>query len=97
MPLSVFKKFHLQFDAEKRLINFYANDSDILQVKEKEKNGSSSSGIIITILIILIVLVLCLGGYWFYKKKRNTEKNINNFSKFEDEEDYQKIKEKKVF
>ena len=96
LPLSVFKKFHLQFDAEKKLINFYSNDSEILQVKESE-NGSSFSGLIITILVILILLVLGIGIYFFFMKRRKLEKNINNFSKFEDEEDYQNMNEKKVF
>lgn len=97
LPLSVFKKFHLQFDADNNLISFYANESSILEVKQIEKEESSFSGIIILIIIILILLVLGFGGYWFFIKRRNVEKNINNFSKFEDEEDYKNINEKKVF
>lgn len=97
LPLSVFKNFHLQFDAENNLISFYANESSILEVKKKEKDSSSSLGIVIAIIIILIILVLGFGGYWYFKKRKNIEKNINNFSKFEDEEDYQNINGKKVF
>ena len=97
LPLSVFKNFHLQFDAENNLISFYANESSILEVKKKEKDSSSSLGIVIAIIIILIILVLGFGGYWYFSKRKNIEKNINNFSKFEDEEDYQSINGKKVF
>ena len=96
LPLSVFKNFHLQFDAENNLISFYANESSILEVKQKEKE-SSSSGIVIAIIIILLLLVLGLGVYLCFIKGKNIEKNINNFSKFEDEEDYQNMNEKKVF
>jgi hypothetical protein len=96
LPLSVFKNFHLQFDSENNLISFYANESSILEVKQNEEESSSSAGIIILI-IILILLVLGLGVYCFFIKRRNVEKSINNFSKFEDEEDYTKINEKKVF
>ena len=71
LPLSVFKKFHIQFDADNNLISFYANESSILEVKQIEKKGPSSLGIFIFIIIILIVLVLGFGGYWFFIKRRN--------------------------
>lgn len=33
----------------------------------------------------------------FVKRRRKTERNINQFSKFEDEESYKNINENKVF
>ena len=97
LPLIVFKEFHVQFDAEDNLIKFYTNNPNILKVKEKRNNKSSGLTAFIVILIILLVLGLCLVGYLFIRNKRRTEKNINKFSKFEDEEDYKTINEKKVF
>lgn len=97
LPLMAFKEFHIQFDAEDNLIKFYTNNSTILKVKEIKKEGSSGLSILIFILIILIVLGIGFAAFWLIKNKRKTESNINKFSKFEDEEDYQKINEKKVF
>jgi len=97
LPLIVFKEFHVQFDAESNLIKFYTKDSNILKVKEIKKEESSSLTIFLVILAILILLGLCLAIFLFIKNKRKTEVNINKFSKFEDEEDYQNIKGKKIF
>ena len=98
LPLMVFKQFHVQFDADKKLISFYTNDSSILEVKKKGKNGSSSAGrVFLIIFIILIILCICFGVFWIMRRRGKTEKNINQFSKFEDEEDYQHMNEKKVF
>ena len=97
LPLIVFKEFHVQFDAESNLIKFYTKDSNILKVKEIKKEGSSALTIFLVILVILILLGLSIAAFLFIKNKRNTESNINKFSKFEDEEDYQKIKKKNVF
>ena len=97
-PLILFKKFHIQFDADNKLISFYTNDTSILEIKGKGKNSSSLGTVFIIILIILIILLISFGAYWFFiKRKKNVESNINKFSKFEDEEDYQKMNEKKVF
>ena len=98
LPLMVFKQFHIQFNAEKKLISFYTNDSSILEVRKKGKNESSSIGkVFLIIFIILIILCICFVVYWIIKRRQLTEKNINHFSKFEDEEDYHTINEKKVF
>ena len=97
LPLIVFKEFHIQFDAESNLIKFYTKDSNILKVKEIKKEGSSALKAFLVILVILILLGLCLAGVFYFKNKRKTESNINKFSKFEDEEDYQNMNEKKVF
>ena len=97
LPLIVFKEFHVQFDAESNLIKFYTKDSNILKVKEIKKEGSSALKAFLVILVILILLGLCLAGVFYFKNKRKTESNINKFSKFEDEEDYQNMNEKKVF
>ena len=99
LPLMVFKEFHVQFDAEKSLISFYTENSEILEVKEKGKNKSSSIGtVLIIILIILVVLGLIFGAYWFFiKRRKSVETNINTFSKFEDEDSYNNLNGKKVF
>ena len=97
LPLMVFKEFHVQFDADNNLIRFYTNNPDILKVKEIKKEGSSGLSVFIIILIILIILGLGFAVFWFLKNRRKTETNINKFSKFEDEEDYQAMNDKKVF
>lgn len=95
LPLMTFKEFHVQFNAENNEIRFYTNDSSILKVKEMRKDDSSSGlSIFIILLIILIILGLCFGIFWLLRRRRNGEKNINKFSKFEDEEDYHNINEK---
>ena len=97
LPLMAFKEFHVQFDAENNLIRFYTNNPDILKVKEIKKEESSGSSAFIIILIILIILVLGLAVFLFLKKRSKTESNINKYSKFEDEENYQAMNDKKVF
>jgi len=97
LPLIVFKKFHIQFNAENNEISFYTTDSNILQVKGKKGNSSSGLKVFLIILIILIILALCFGIYWFLKKRITPETNINKFSKFEDEESYKNLNENKVF
>ena len=93
------RKKTLQFDAENSLISFYTENSEILEVKEKRKNKSSSIGtVLIIILIILVVLGLIFGAYWFFiKRRRSVETNINTFSKFDDEDSYNNLNGKKVF
>ena len=49
-PLIMFKNFHIQFDAEKKIISFFTNDTNILELK-KESNSDNIS----TILIIFSV------------------------------------------
>lgn len=99
LPLIVFKEFDIQFNADKGQISFYTDNSTILKVKEKANESSSSAGtILIIVLIVIIIISLILGFHLFFiKSKRCVERNINQFSKFEDEESYQNINEKKVF
>jgi hypothetical protein len=96
LPLIVFKEFHVQFDAEINVIKFYTKNSNILKVK-KVKGESSALTTFLVILIILILVGLGFGAFWLIKNRRKGGSNINKFSKFEDEEDYQNINEKKVF
>ena len=104
LPLIMFKNFHVQFNEEKGKVYFYTTDPDILQVKEKEskKESDSSSGssgltIFLVILIIIIAIALGFGIFYFIKKRKNTENDINKFNKFEDEEDFKAMDEKRVF
>ena len=96
LPLMAFKEFHVQFDADKNLVKFYTNNPNILKLKTS-KCGSSGLSVFIVLLIIIILLGLGFAVFWFIKNRRKTGSNINKFSKFEDEEDYQNINEKKVF
>ena len=93
-PLVMPKNFHVQFDVEKRVISFYSNDTNILEIKEKallDQKDDNSDRISICIIIIIISSILlilgCIYYYFFYYKKkyRNFEK-FNKYSKYEDEE-----------
>ena len=98
-PLIMFKKFHVQFDAQNYLISFSTIDKSILQLKKKEKKGSSGGlKAFLVILIILIIVALGFGIFLLLRKRKNSiEKNINKYNKFEDEENYQNMKENRVF
>lgn len=102
LPLIMFKNFHIQFDAENNIISFYTTNRSILKLKnEKEdKKKGSSKGLkaFLIILLIIIILALCYFAFWFIKRRRNqVEKNINKYNKFEDEENFQNMNEKRVF
>ena len=76
-PLSMFKNFHVQFDAENNLIQFYTNDTSLLEVPKKEEpdttsnpesddsqnNNEEPDGISTGLLVFLIILsILLIGG-----------------------------------
>ena len=102
-PLIMFKNFHVQFDAEDNIIRFYSTDKKILHVKIKEpqqENNNSSSILTVFLMIIIILLLLGLSFviYYFIKKRRNGNlKQINSFAKFEEEDEFKTMNEKKVF
>lgn len=102
-PLIMFKQFHIQFDAEDNLTSFYTTDQSILKVKKddkqkKDKHSSNASTIFLIIFIILLIVVLVFGVFWFIKKRKNSvEKNINKYNKFEDEDNFKDMNEKRVF
>ena len=53
---------------------------------------------LLIIFLILLTLALGLGIFWFIKQKRaSVEKNINKYNKFEDEDNFQDLNEKRVF
>ena len=106
LPMIMFKNFHVQFDAENRVINFFTTDSSILKVKTKEKDddddSSDSNGltIFLVILAIVISIAIVIAIVYFIKKRygSNFEKDINKFSKFEDEEtEIKPMSDKRVF
>ena len=102
LPLIMFKKFYVQFDAENYKISFYTTDKTILQVEEDKKKvekGSSKAGtVFLVIFIIILVLALVYGIFWIIKKRRSSvQQNINKYNKFEDEEDFKDMNEKRVF
>ena len=104
LPLIMFKNFHVQFDAENYKINFYTTNNRILHVKkdkkkEENKKGSSNAGMIfLVIFIILLLFALGFGIVWLIRKRRNSvENNINKYNKFEDEDNFKDMNEKRVF
>ena len=101
-PLIMFKNFHIQFNDEKDLISFYTEDSTILKVKKEDKKSNdkgSSNGLIafLIIFIILLVLVIAFGIFWLIKRKSSIEKNINKYNKFDEDDNFQNMNEKRVF
>ena len=101
-PLIMFKNFHVQFNGENGEISFYTNDTSILHVKnqEKKKDKGKSKGFIAFIIILVIVLVLGFFYlvFWFIKRRRSSvEKDINKYNKFEDNDNFQDINEKRIF
>ena len=102
-PLNMFKNFHIQFDADNNIIRFYSTDKNILHVKITEEplqENNSSSALTVFLVIIIIILLLGLGfGILFYIRKRRSGKSeeINKFTKFEDEDDFKNLNEKKIY
>ena len=101
LPLIIFKEFHVQFDLDNNIISFYTTNATLLELKNgnNSENESSNIGIVLLIIfLILLTLALGLGIFWFIKQKRaSVEKNINKYNKFEDEDNFQDLKEKRVF
>ena len=108
LPLIVFKQFHVQFNAEKNIISFYTTDKSILELKEKEDESkseeqepdsdSNAGTVVLIIFIVLIILAIGFGIFWFLRKRKNSsEKNINKYNKFEEDDNFQDMNEKRVF
>ena len=101
LPLIMFKQFHVQFDADKELISFYTTDKSILK-KRKEENKKDSGNTGLTIFLVIFIIILILGllylAFLFIKKRRNSiEKNINKYNKFDEDDNFQNMNEKRVF
>ena len=98
-PLIMFKNFHIQFNADNDIISFYTTDKSILQLIQKtEENSSNGLKVFLIILIILIIIALLFGIFVFLsKRKGSVQKSINKYNKFEDEDNFQNMNEKRVF
>ena len=100
LPLIMFKNFHVQFDGENNEIKFYTNDKNILHIK-KENNKKSSSKVGTVFLIIFIIILIAAIGFGILflirKRKGSVEKNINKYNKFDEDENFQNMNEKRVF
>lgn len=98
-PLIMFKSFHIQFNADNDIISFYTTDKSILQLNQKtEESSSNGLKVFLIILIILIIIALLFGIFVFLKKRRGSvQKSINKYNKFEDEDSFQDMNEKRVF
>ena len=97
-PLKMFKNFHTQFDADSNMIKFYSTDKNILHVKinepEEDENSSSTALIVFFIIITIIILIaLGFGIFYFIKiKGKDNSKEINKFTKYDDEDDFKNEK-----
>ena len=99
-PLIMFKNFHIQFNADNDIISFYTTNKSILQLNQKteEESSSNSLKVFLIILIILIIIALLFGIFIFIRKRRGSvQKSINKYNKFEDEDSFQNMNEKRVF
>lgn len=101
-PLIMFKKFDIQFDADNNLISFYTTDESILEVEKKKNNDKKESSTGLKVFLVFLIIILIIGLvfilFFFIKKRRGSiEKNINKYSKFEDDENFQNMNEKRVF
>ena len=103
LPLIMFKNFHVQFDDENDLIKFYTTNQSILQIYGKnEKKDNDSKGNVgkafLIIFIILLIVALLVIAFWLIKKRKGkVEKSINKYNKFEDEDNFQNMNDKRVF
>ena len=99
LPLIMFKNFHILFDAENNKIKFYTTNESILQVKKgKKKNSSNASTVFLIIFIIILILAIGYAVFWLIKKRRGSiEKNINKYNKFDEDDNFQNMNEKRVF
>ena len=99
----MFKNFHVQFDDENDLIKFYTTNQSILQIYGKnEKKDNDSKGNVgkafLIIFIILLIVALLVIAFWLIKKRKGkVEKSINKYNKFEDEDNFQNMNDKRVF
>ena len=73
----MFKNFHIQFDAEKKIISFFTNDTNILELK-KESNSDNISTILIIFFVILGILLIGAGVFLYKKSIRVYIKNSLN-------------------
>ena len=92
-PLAMFKNFHVQLDVEKRVISFYSNDTNILEIKEKaflDPKDNNTDGfytwLIIFIISGILLILGCIYYFFYYKKKYLNFEKFNKYSKYEDEE-----------
>ena len=86
-PLTMFKNFHIQFDVEKKIISFFTNDTNILELKKKS-NSDYISTILIIFFVILGTLLIGIGVFLYKKKHSSLYKKFNKYSRFEEESDH---------
>ncbi len=94
LPLIMFKNFHVQFDAENNIIQFYTTNKSILSVKNEEKTKKKGfSKVLLAFIIIIIILAISVVGFIIYKfirmkKEEGIQKDIK---KIEDIEEFQSM------
>jgi len=77
-PLTMFKNFHIQFDVEKKIISFFTNDTNILELKKKS-NSDYISTILIIFFVILGTLLIGIGVFLYKKKHSSLYKKFNKY------------------
>ena len=84
--------------SNKTILELKKEEEDNSERKEEENDSTNVGKIILIIFIIILILVLGFGVFWFVKKKRaSAEKNLNKYNKFEEDDSFQNMNEKKVF
>ena len=97
-PLMMFKRFHIEFDAENKMISFYTQNSSILEIPKKPEQSSSFSVfyLLLIIFIVLFVIVIAFVVFHCIRKRRNSNNGKENkaSNKFEDGEDFKQMDER---
>ena len=93
-PLIMFKNFHVQFDAENNIIQFYTTNKSILSVKNEEKTKKKGfSKVLLAFIIIIIILAISVIGFIIYKfiRMKKEEYIQKDIKKIEDIEEFQSM------
>lgn len=93
-PLIMFKNFHVQFDAENNIIQFYTTNKSILSVKNEEKTKKKGfSKVLLAFIIIIIIFSISVVGFIIYKfiRMKKEEYIQKDIKKIEDIEEFQSM------
>ena len=95
LPLMMFKRFHIEFDAENKTISFYTQNSSILEIIPKKPVEQPSSfsvlHVLLIIFIVLFIIVIAFVVFLCIRKRRNSNKSSD---KFENGEDFKQMDER---
>ena len=98
-PLMMFKQFHVEFNAEKKMISFYTEDGSILEVPKVVKEKSYTLviclliGAVLVFILIIALLIYCIKKHC----NENIEKKISKYNRFEDDDDFQHMNDTREY